>query len=237
MATFAARKLGYIAENVAHILAIELLAAAQGVDLRAPHQTVRVCRSDEDDARGSRALRSRSLLRTGYRGDGEQVQRRDRDIARFRLFRKLRSIVQGVTNRTKHAEKSLHARLIETITYPSMSTPAYQEIKDHILTRIHSGEWKEGDQVPSENELAREFKVARMTVNRALRELTAEQILTRVQGAGTFVAQPRYESTLVEIRSISDEITARGHRHRAECCTWARPCRRPSRSGDAGHPG
>jgi len=56
-----------------------------------------------------------------------------------------------------------------------MSTPAYQEIKDHILTRIHAGEWKEGDQVPSENELAREFKVARMTVNRALRELTAEQ--------------------------------------------------------------
>jgi histidine ammonia-lyase len=39
MATFAARKLGYIAENVANILAIELLAAAQGVDLRAPHQT------------------------------------------------------------------------------------------------------------------------------------------------------------------------------------------------------
>ena len=39
MATFAARKLGDIADNVAHILAIELLAAAQGVDLRAPHQT------------------------------------------------------------------------------------------------------------------------------------------------------------------------------------------------------
>jgi histidine ammonia-lyase len=39
MATFAARKLGDIAENVANILAIELLAAAQGVDLRAPHQT------------------------------------------------------------------------------------------------------------------------------------------------------------------------------------------------------
>ena len=97
-----------------------------------------------------------------------------------------------------------------------MNTPAYQEIKDHILTRIHAGEWKEGDQVPSDNELARDFKVARMTVNRALRELTAEQILTRVQGAGTFVAQPKYASTLVEIRSISDEITGRGHVHRAE---------------------
>jgi histidine ammonia-lyase len=39
MATFAARKLGEMADNVAHILAIELLAAAQGVDLRAPHKT------------------------------------------------------------------------------------------------------------------------------------------------------------------------------------------------------
>lgn len=100
-------------------------------------------------------------------------------------------------------------------THEQMNAPAYQGIKDFILARIHSGEWGEGDQVPSENELAREFKVARMTVNRALRELTAEQVLTRVQGAGTFVARPKYESTLVAIRSISDEIVARGHRHRA----------------------
>jgi histidine ammonia-lyase len=39
MATFAARKLGELAENTANILSIELLAAAQGVDLRAPHET------------------------------------------------------------------------------------------------------------------------------------------------------------------------------------------------------
>ncbi|CAM2193508.1 Histidine utilization repressor [Paraburkholderia kururiensis] len=97
-----------------------------------------------------------------------------------------------------------------------MNAPAYQGIKDFILARIHAGEWAEGHQVPSENELAREFKVARMTVNRALRELTAEQVLTRVQGAGTFVARPKYESTLVAIRSISDEIAARGHRYRAD---------------------
>jgi GntR family histidine utilization transcriptional repressor len=97
-----------------------------------------------------------------------------------------------------------------------MNAPAYQGIKDFILARIHAGEWSEGDQVPSENELAREFNVARMTVNRALRELTAEQVLTRVQGSGTFVARPKYESTLVAIRSISDEIVARGHQYRAD---------------------
>ncbi|CAG4916717.1 histidine utilization repressor [Paraburkholderia gardini] len=96
-----------------------------------------------------------------------------------------------------------------------MNAPAYQGIKDFILGRIHAGEWSEGDQVPSENELAREFNVARMTVNRALRELTSEQVLTRVQGSGTFVARPKYESTLVAIRSISDEIVARGHRYHA----------------------
>src|ERR1700761_5834703 len=97
-----------------------------------------------------------------------------------------------------------------------MNAPAYQGIKDFILGRIHAGEWGEGDQVPSENELAREFNVARMTVNRALRELTSEQVLTRVQGSGTFVARPKYESTLVAIRSISDEIVSRGHRYRAQ---------------------
>ena len=97
-----------------------------------------------------------------------------------------------------------------------MNSPAYQGIKDFILARIHAGEWGEGDQVPSENELAREFNVARMTVNRALRELTSEQVLTRVQGSGTFVARPKYESTLVAIRSISDEIVARGHRYQAK---------------------
>ncbi|MFZ5509361.1 MAG: histidine utilization repressor [Pseudomonadota bacterium] len=94
-----------------------------------------------------------------------------------------------------------------------MSGPAYQRIKDYILEHIHSGHWREGDLIPSEHELTRRFRVSRMTVNRALRELTAEQVLTRVQGAGTFVAQPKYASTLVEIHSIAEEIAARGHRH------------------------
>lgn len=97
--------------------------------------------------------------------------------------------------------------------------PAYQAIKDHILARIDSGEWGEGSLIPSENELARQFNVARMTVNRALRELTDAQVLTRTKGAGTYVAPPKYQSTLVEIRSIAEEIRARGHRHGAVVLT------------------
>jgi GntR family histidine utilization transcriptional repressor len=100
---------------------------------------------------------------------------------------------------------------------PSEPTaPAFQRIKTHILARIHAGHWKEGDTIPSEQALAAEFGVSRMTANRAVRELTDEQVLVRVQGSGTFVAQQqKYQATLVEIRSIAQEVAARGHAHRA----------------------
>lgn len=96
------------------------------------------------------------------------------------------------------------------------SVPAYQQIKDHVLAQIQNGVWKEGDAIPGEEALAREFGVSRMTVNRAIRELSDEQIVERVQGSGTFVAQQKYQATLVEIRNIAEEIAARGHRHRSE---------------------
>lgn len=91
--------------------------------------------------------------------------------------------------------------------------PSFQQIKNHILQRIHAGEWKEGDQIPTEAALGRQFGVARMTVNRALRELASEQSVSRIQGLGTYVAQQKYQSTLVAIRSIADEVRARGDEH------------------------
>jgi len=96
------------------------------------------------------------------------------------------------------------------------SLPAYLSIKQYVLAQIQNGLWQEGDAIPGEEALAREFGVSRMTVNRALRELSDEQIVDRVQGSGTYVAQQKYQSTLVEIRNIAEEIAARGHRHRSE---------------------
>ena len=93
------------------------------------------------------------------------------------------------------------------------STPIFQRIKDYLMSEIAAGRWKEGDVVPSEQALVRQFGVSRMTVNRAVRELTAEHVLTRRQGSGTYVAPQKYQATLVEIRSIADEIRSRGHRH------------------------
>jgi len=93
--------------------------------------------------------------------------------------------------------------------------PLYQQVKDHILDRIARGALGEGDPVPSENELTRDLRVSRMTANRALRELTVEGILRRVQGIGTFVAAAKPQSELLEIRNIAQEIAGRGHAHSA----------------------
>lgn len=96
------------------------------------------------------------------------------------------------------------------------SGPAFKRIKDYVLGRIQSGQWREGEAIPTEQALAAQFGVSRMTANRALRELTDDQILVRVQGSGTFVAQQKFQSTLVVIHGIAEEVQARGHHHRAE---------------------
>jgi GntR family histidine utilization transcriptional repressor len=98
---------------------------------------------------------------------------------------------------------------------PPPATPVFQRIKDYLLAEIAAGRWSEGDVIPSEQALVAQFGVSRMTVNRAVRELTAEQVLTRRQGSGTFVAPQKYQATLLEIRNIADEVRARGHVHRS----------------------
>lgn len=93
------------------------------------------------------------------------------------------------------------------------TVPAYQQIKNYVLEQIQQGTWKEGDLVPTEHALCKLFGVSRMTVNRALRELTAEQWLVRHKGSGTFVASHKLQTTLIEIGNIADEIKKRGQQH------------------------
>ena len=88
-------------------------------------------------------------------------------------------------------------------------------IKEHICQKIESGEWQQHNKVPSENELAEQFSVSRMTARRALQELTEQGLLVRTQGAGTFVATFKSQSSLLEIRNIAEEIQQRGHQHQA----------------------
>jgi GntR family histidine utilization transcriptional repressor len=92
----------------------------------------------------------------------------------------------------------------------------YSVIKQFICEKIESGQWLQHSKVPSENELTLQFDVSRMTARRALQDLTEQGILVRSQGAGTFVATFKSQSSLLEIRNISDEISDRGHKHHAK---------------------
>lgn len=67
-------------------------------------------------------------------------------------------------------------------------SPLYQQIKALILQSLQSGEWKPGELIPSEVELAYRFKVSQGTVRKAIDELSAENLVMRRQGKGTFVA-------------------------------------------------
>jgi len=67
-------------------------------------------------------------------------------------------------------------------------SPLYQQIKALILQSLQSGEWKPGELIPSEVELALRYKVSQGTVRKAIDELSAENLVVRRQGKGTFVA-------------------------------------------------
>ena len=67
-------------------------------------------------------------------------------------------------------------------------SPLYRQIKGLIMQSLESGEWRPGESIPSEMELAARFKVSQGTVRKAIDELAAENLLVRRQGKGTFVA-------------------------------------------------
>ncbi len=98
---------------------------------------------------------------------------------------------------------------------PAKAAPLYERIKSHILGKIESGAWRVSQRIPSENELVRLLGASRMTVNRALRELTEAGYLDRLQGVGTFVATHRAHTHPLQIRNMADEIRRRGHDHSA----------------------
>src|SRR4051812_15049331 len=67
-------------------------------------------------------------------------------------------------------------------------SPLYQQIKGLILQSLQAGEWKPGEAIPSEMELAARFRVSQGTVRKAIDELAAGNLVVRRQGKGTFVA-------------------------------------------------
>lgn len=85
---------------------------------------------------------------------------------------------ESTTDRAPLAERSASAAF----------SPLYQQIKALLLQSLDRGEWKPGEAIPSELELAARFQVSQGTVRKAIDELAADHLLIRRQGKGTFVA-------------------------------------------------
>lgn len=77
--------------------------------------------------------------------------------------------------------------LQDTPLAPTFS-PLYRQIKTLILQGLEAGEWRPGEAIPSESELASRFSVSQGTVRKAIDEMAAEKLLVRRQGKGTYVA-------------------------------------------------
>lgn len=86
---------------------------------------------------------------------------------------------------------------------PAMQ-PLYAQVKELLRQRIQSGAWRPGQPIPSEFALADELGVSQGTVRKALGELTADNLLVRRQGRGTFVAQHTPETTLFRFFHLYD---------------------------------
>src|SRR5699024_5708264 len=67
-------------------------------------------------------------------------------------------------------------------------SPLYQQIKALLLESLDRGEWKPGEAIPSELDLAARYQVSQGTVRKAIDELAADNLLIRRQGKGTFVS-------------------------------------------------
>ena len=94
--------------------------------------------------------------------------------------------------------------------------PLYQQIKNTIQEKIRDGDWRAGHKLPSENELVELLGVSRMTIHRALRELTQEGLINRVHGVGSFVADSPRHASLIELKDIAIEIEQSGKQHRSQ---------------------
>lgn len=90
-------------------------------------------------------------------------------------------------------------------------SPLYRQIKDLLLEGLRGGEWRPGESIPSEIELAARFRVSQGTVRKAIDELAAENLVVRRQGKGTYVAthgEPRVRFRFLRLTPDSGEAVA-----------------------------
>lgn len=76
------------------------------------------------------------------------------------------------------------------------SIPLYHQLKEILRSQIEGGKWKQGDVIPNEFQIARDYGLSRGTVREAMDDLVQDGLLVKERGRGTFVAAPKFEHDL-----------------------------------------
>lgn len=101
--------------------------------------------------------------------------------------------------------------------------PLYKQIRGLITESLIAGEWRPGDMIPSEMELASKFNVSQGTVRKAVDELTSQSILTRRQGKGTFVTAILEDDIKIRFLNLSaDSGEKESTQHRLLKCNLSK---------------
>jgi DNA-binding GntR family transcriptional regulator len=88
--------------------------------------------------------------------------------------------------------------------------PLYAQVAENITQYIQDNTLKDGDPLPSQNELVSYFGVSEVTIRQALQRLKTEGIITRVQGKGTFVADSAIREQIAGVRSLEEKLAEQG---------------------------
>ena len=87
--------------------------------------------------------------------------------------------------------------------------PIYAQLRERIVSRIHNGEWQPGSLIPGDMQLAKEYNVSQGTVRKAIDSLVDDQLVTRRQGRGTFLASHSPQKELFHFFHLVDDSGAR----------------------------
>jgi GntR family transcriptional regulator len=88
----------------------------------------------------------------------------------------------------------------------------YARIEETIAAEITQGEYRPGDQLPTEDELLQRFQVSRITVRRAIQNLVSRGLLEIRRGLGTFIRSPRIEAELTKLTGFVEDMNAAGRK-------------------------
>ncbi|MDC0127379.1 GntR family transcriptional regulator [Methylophilaceae bacterium] len=83
--------------------------------------------------------------------------------------------------------------------------PLYIQVKKRITESLVNAEWSPGQSIPSEMELARKYNVSQGTVRKAIDDLSADKILIRRQGKGTFVSTHNEENIQLRFLRLTEK--------------------------------